>query len=484
MKPKKPTNPTSPKGVKRSGAGRRGRGVGTSVQYTPEQTARYKSQALRYSKAVELAAGGADFVQTKDGMQLSTDVIKGKGRDVFELSDRLLFKYSSDRAPKDYWTVTVEGKRLELEGDVQVTGAPPASATWNFEHPDFTFTASGLRQSQPAQPGSIMNPLPPPPALPRASPAPSGATSRIWQLDLVDYKGPTFQYRDGIKVQVAPPQFVVLDPFLIFDSVAEAGYDLTITTEISDATYYNFFVDLIRNNFRAVNRIGPYYGPIDLPPEAIPTEGESIAFTEYSYFTYTLTLVSGTPPPAGSPQPPYVYNPGIPPVAGAPGAFAGGEWYSNVLTFNEPQIVTIAADYTIQFASSTASSIEYRYDGVTAGMLLLPGGAAGLKHEEWVLELPKDVEVQFFIHLLLETHLNAATIVLDVGTADLEIKCDCPDYTKTIGTLPRSTFNSERVDRDWTGSAAGCDQEQGCKHVIATKLHVGLPVDAPTDYPL
>jgi len=472
--------PRKPRGVTRSNAGIRGRAPGHSPDYTPEQTARYKSQALRYSKAVELAVAGPSFVQTGDGIQLSTDVIKGKGQAVFELSDRLLFRYSSDRSPRDYWTVQLEGAQLTIDGAVVVNGNPPAVGSWAFEHPAFSFAATGVREGEP---GGMMTLLPSPPVLP-TGPAPPGATVRVWEINTTQYNGPTYQYQDGQKVQLFPASTGVFPPFRMFDSPSEAGYDLTIRTvyeESSNTTIYYFDVDPILNNFRSVNGVGPYFPPGDLPPEAIPAQGNSVSFTEYRYFTYSLKLISGTSPSPTDPNPTYTYDPGLPPL---PGALAGGEWESNVLTFSESQTVTIAASYVIEFASDVASSVEWQYNGETAGTLQLPGGAAGTYQVEAEIELPADTAVQFFIHLELETHLNNALISLPVGVGGVSLRCDCPDYSRVVGALPRSRWFSEAGDRDWSGSDAGCDVEQGCKHVIATRLHVGLEQQAPTDIPL
>ena len=473
--------PRKPRSVTRSNAGVRGRAPGHSPEYTPEQTARYKSQALRYSKAVELAVAGPSFVQTGDGLQLSTDVIRGKGQNVFELSDRLLFRYSSDRSPRDYWTVQLEGAKLTIDGDVVVSGDPPAVANWAFAHPDFIFAATGVREGEP---GGMMTPLPAPPVLP-TGPAPPGATARTWEINVTQYNGPTYQYQDGQKVTLAAPSAVVFPPFRFADFPSEAGYDLTINTIFNAATQetnYLFDVDPIRNGFRSITSVGAYFPPGDLPDEAIPKPtGNSIVFTEYRYFAYTLKLISGTSPSPTDPNPTYTYDPGLPPL---PGALAGGEWESNILTFSEPQTVTIAASYVIEFASDVASSVEWQYNGETAGTLQLPGGAAGTYQVETEIELPANTAVQFFIHLLPETHLNNALISLPVGVGDVALRCDCPDYSRGVGALPRSRWLSEGGDRDWSGSGAGCDQDEGCKHIIATRLHVGLEQEAYTDIPL
>lgn len=471
--------PRQPRGVTRSNPGVRGRAAGYAPDYTPEQTARYKSQALRYSKAVEMAVAGPSFVQTKDGVQLSTDVIKGKGKAVFEISDRLMFRYSSDRSPADYWTVQLEGLGLTLDGAVEVSGSPPAAANWAFAHPDFIFAATGLREEEA---GGVMNPLPAPPVLP-TGPAPPGATTRVWRMNATQYSGPIYEYQDGSKVALFPGSVGVFPPFDIFDSPLDGGYDFTITTEYFSGVpiAYNFVVDPVFNGFRPVARLGDYFGPIDLLPEQIPAEGNSQVFTEYRYFTFSLQLISGPSPVPGNPNPVYSYDPGLPPV---PGALAGGEWFSNVLTFDEPQTVTIAATYVIEFNSDVASSVEWQYNGSAGGSLELPGGAPGTYTVETEIELPANTAVQFFIHLELETHLNNALITLPVGFGDIGLRCDCPDYSRVVGALPRSRWLSEGGDRDWSASSAGCDVEAGCKHIIATRLHVGLEQEAYTDIPL
>jgi hypothetical protein len=55
--------------------------------------------------------------------------------------------------------------------------------------------------------------------------------------------------------------------------------------------------------------------------------------------------------------------------------------------------------------------------------------------------------------------------------------CTCPDKTKQVGSNPRSTFTSEKRDRNWTQSKAG--SAGLCKHQFAARNYLGLETVEP-----
>jgi hypothetical protein len=68
------------------------------------------------------------------------------------------------------------------------------------------------------------------------------------------------------------------------------------------------------------------------------------------------------------------------------------------------------------------------------------------------------------------------------GGNDDEWECDCPDYSKQIEADNRSRFPSRQAPREWQQSEAGATGD--CKHIMATKLYLGLPVPVPNDPPV
>ena len=371
----KPRKPTKPKGLDGSSAKRRGRSVGTSMQYTPEQTQRYKSQALRYSKAVELTVAGPDFVQTKDGMQLSSDVIKGKGRDVFELSDRLLFKYSSDRAPRDYWTVTGSAERPSVEEAL------------------YDFVVFHIRAVD--QPYSIT--------------VNDELVASIPQATVPDVAFTVPTLNGGLKLEI--------------QSTALSGSpDVAI----------------------AFKRRVPIVAPLRVEVEATVN---SAVGTPRSLLSWLILNDFTTPD--------------------FPLGYGGADFFTLV---------------TPPFPKSRATFHDYIGDDIFEIF-----GVSEIDAIEVTESLNSD---EIFIFIFSEESNFGfdfkTTYRFNVTDDDFTtgFVCDCPDYTKAIGALPRSQFNSERRDREWVGSEAGCDTEQGCKHVIATKLHLDLPIEVPTDIPL
>ena len=373
----KPRKPTKPKGLDGSSAKRRGRSVGTSMQYTPEQTQRYKSQALRYSKAVELAVAGPDFVQTKDGMQLSSDVIKGKGRDVFELSDRLLFKYASDRAPRDYWTVTGSAERPE----------PVEEALYDFRVFD-------IRSGDQAYSITINDEL----------------VASIPNATVPDVLFTASTLNGGLKIEIQP--------------TAIAGRpDVAISFK----------------------RQVPIVAPLRVEVEATVN---SAVGTPRSLLSWLILSDFTTPD--------------------FPLGFGDADFYTLV---------------TPPFPKSRATFHDY-FGGDDVLEIFGVSEVEAIEVDESLTN--ENTFILIFSELSNQPFDFKTTYRFNVTDDDFTtgFVCDCPDYTKAIGALPRSQFNSERRDREWVGSEAGCDTEQGCKHVIATKLHLDLPIEVPTDIPL
>jgi hypothetical protein len=65
---------------------------------------------------------------------------------------------------------------------------------------------------------------------------------------------------------------------------------------------------------------------------------------------------------------------------------------------------------------------------------------------------------------------------------DGDFLCTCPDFMKSQGVILHSTSESERVPRSWQASDAGALVE--CKHIIATKIYLGVDVEVPIDIPI
>jgi hypothetical protein len=371
----KPRNPRNPKGIGGGGVpGRRGRPVGSKPYYNPNQTQRYKSQALRYSKAIELANAGPDFVQTEDGQILTNDQVFGQGVYIFKLSDRILFRYASNRSPFDYWTVTAEFNEVEPTGPT------------DWEDP---FDTEGLFGS-PLSGGSFSGFQAPPLPLSRG---PANATNmirvRMTQIVTVTQVGGYYDTTNYTAEYVA--------------GTGDYGSTGSETTLYSSVTSRDFSVN------RSPYAITP---PVSYSALTVDTVMSYLGYWNHVYGGYTVnfTLLPSAPDPdpvdraAAAPQP-FTYGGG-----------AGGSW--------------------------GGSTDQPGDDGED------PGDDEG--------EEGQDGEYNF--------------------------ACDCPDFTRFVDAQPRSRFDSEMVERDWSGSDAGADGD--CKHIIATRLYVGLEVEAPIDYPL
>jgi hypothetical protein len=370
-------DPRKPGGYHPSSKSPRGRPIGYSPVYSPDQTRRYKSQALRYSKAVELAKAGPDFVQVNDQI-LSSDrlhQLRAKGNKQFEPSDRLIFGYYSDRSNDNFWRVRfVPG------------GEPPPPP------PD-----------PPGTPPSVYDPFPPP-ALP---PVQSCTTFILWANvfiyeNLIGPDGSSFGgYPQLTNNGWNGVSFVEICPgdSLHTESDSSSGSPLNPP--------FNLYTSSSTGTYMGVSRggtilwfPGPFPGSFGIPNSVSPTysNGWDITLSNAAGFPLASSrrtnrsvdvriLPIGQNPPPPSPPPPY--------TGGGGGGGGGGE--------------------------------------------------------------PESTEDTF--------------------------ECDCPDYTKSQGAIVQSRYNSEQVGRSWQDSAAGCDPAQGCKHVIATRLFLGLPVQAPTDIP-
>lgn len=76
-------------------------------------------------------------------------------------------------------------------------------------------------------------------------------------------------------------------------------------------------------------------------------------------------------------------------------------------------------------------------------------------------------------------------LVVGVPPHSSRFICNCPDYSRKLS--PSGSYRSEMVSRDWSSSNAGSgrvgNEQQPCKHILAVKHYLGIPVDVhPQDW--
>lgn len=387
---KQPRRPRKPQGIKRDPVLPWGRRPGLKPVYSPNQTQRYQSRSLRYSKAVELSKAGPDFVQTEDGRILNTDDIESLREDLKRKEsaprDRYLFRYTSARAPKDYWTVEYAPSDDGGGGNYPPIEVPEGLEPWpgdgNTRLIIWAWTDFGLGL------------------------APSGYDDRMpgyvtFTVDAYQNANITSEYYWG-------PGF---------------PYPPWATGDAPAARYPIPWNSSVRLDYP------PFGPPLDISEQSVEFDlryedhGWLVCFVNYPFRFHEL-------------------------ASGSIRSIRAGLWLAygrSDLAQSQP------SDPFGNFPwEKVYDRIPDGYPGGSGGPPL-PGGGGGAgggggNEEGW--------------------------------------RCDCPDYTRTQGTLPRSPFNSETVPRDWSSTNAGCDVEYGCKHIVATKLFLDLPVEVPGDYPL
>ena len=507
------TKPTKPKGMNKGTSVRRGRVPGFAPNYTPEQTARYQSQALRYSKAVELSAGGPDHIEW-NGQILSGDDaanLRDAGGRAFKLTDRVGFYYQSGRSKVDYWTVRYGGGGLEdlttFIDAITTTGTstcPAPVVTWSWENPAFDWSAKTIKvcagsggSKGSAGSGSGGSSPPAPDPAPYATPPDwfpgqpgqaisgyytvtgnSSSTSYSLSCPAASDSSPPYTFSRSFYIPAG-------QPIRVFGG-ASSGF--AFTTNCHGSTPSGI------ETFSGALLLIPGQANIQLASSGVFSNGDDY---NTSSLSASVAFVFDTPPqaPPSSPSPGYTPTPGVPngyslpPLADPYGpspptkATAGGTFTSNTFTASSTS-VQVQLDYTtVPDIGAITGAIAVQLWSA-AGVMLAElretpsnGGAGTL---EATFDLTEG-EVYYFKVVIPETcYCDAAKVAIG-GSG---FKCDCPDYTKAQKPSLNSVYNSEQVDRDWTSSEAGCDQEQGCKHINGTKLFLGLPVEPPTDYPV
>jgi len=495
MKPTKPTKPKKPKGMGGASSARRGRLPGFSPLYTPEQTARYKSQALRYSKAVELGSGGPDHVEW-NGQILSGDDaanLRDAGGRAFKPTDRVGFYFRSQRSRLDYWTVRYGGGGLEdvetFSDAITKTGTTTCAepvVTWGWENPEFNWSAQTIKVCEGGSKlpdGASSYTLPP--SFPGSyNPVPPGETRlvtvRSTSIRTDDFKLAPPNGNGSPGRLVTPPDVVSFNRVLTsadsFENFYQSG---AFAIYGMDGTFGSASVLLngvsINNNafngFTSASGNGDYAVQVFVTNVEILADGPLLA------------------PPAPTPPPfdPTVAPPAVSPFpAATTKATAGGIFTSNVFTASSAAEIKATLEYTtVPDIGTIEGAIAVQlYDGGTDDLLdalsetPTNGGEGTLEH---TFNLEADQSYYFKVVIPETCYCDAATVT--IGGAGFV--CDCPDYTKTQRVLLNSSYNSEQVDRDWSDSGAGCDQEGGgCKHCLAVRIFLGLPVEMPTDYPV
>lgn len=369
-----PRRPRKPKGI----GGRdpykpKGRPIGYSPVYDPEKTYRYQSKAVRYSKAVEMANAGPEFVQIEDGIILSTDDIQSLRDDLARKANaplqRYYFRYASDRAPKNYWTVAFEpGSSLE-----------PLLIVWG--EPELIIPTGNIEYE--FGPGSLE-------ALVSAvSPVEDNSTI-ISVVGVFTLETEARVYTKITGGTALPPTY--FSPGETYDAATvQLGDNIFSVGSNPIFAQRGWQAGLIPNSFFIYKTDG------------VPTSGSSPTQAAPTQITSTVVL----PPSSQTSNGVYVVVLSI-----------AVEGYTDPSSLHR-------ATYKIEFLVDAGNSST---------------------EEAWV--------------------------------------CNCPDFSRSQGFLPQSKYLSEAVERDWNASLAGCDKTYGCKHIIATKLFLDLPVEAPNDYPL
>jgi len=495
------TKPTKPKGMNKGTSVRRGRVPGFAPSYTPEQTARYQSQALRYSKAVELSAGGPDHIEW-NGQILSGDDaanLRDAGGRAFKLTDRVGFYYQSARSKVDIWTVRYGGGGLEgltaFSDAITKSGTAFCTepvVTWRWESPAFDWSAQTIKVCAPNSGGggggggagggggggagggggggagggggnysSSWFPAPPNTLITGRVyvVGPESSLDRAFALNSAQ----AIVQQTGVLIQALDLNGNFYDSYSTGIFVPNIGFGYLLSSHVL-IIYSSLYPDGEVTSTQASITI-----VFDTPPLPPPPPGPAGSF----------------PPTPGSPNGPNGYSPGAPPNPANPGkATAGGTFTSNTFTASSTSVVQVQLDYTtVPDIGAITGSIAVQLWSA-AGVMLAElretpsNGGAGTLEATFALEAD---QAYYVVIVIPETcYCDAAKVAIG-GSG---FKCDCPDYTKAQKPSLNSVYNSEQVDRDWTSSEAGCDQEQGCKHINGTKLFLGLPVEPPTDYPV
>ncbi|PSB29891.1 hypothetical protein [Stenomitos frigidus] len=494
MKPTKSNKATKPKGYGGAASARRGRLPGYAPAYTPEQTARYKSQALRYSKAVELSAAGPDHVVWNGQILTGDDAanLRDAGGRAFKPSDRVQFFYESGRSKLDHWAVTAGGGGLEdveaFADEITKTGQPPTcpepTVVWSWDNPAFDWSAEGIHACIPAPPadGALTYTLPPGFAG-NYNPVPSGQTRVLTitgtQVTTTDVFVPP-PGGSGIPGHFVGSPYVVsfTRSFTAADTLTTPytpGSGSTGSTVSTSGIVTLFLNGSVVSGFPA-NGFFTVRGLYDS------------SYFDESYVWNVVITGDGpllAPPPYTPPPPPLpTFQPGTDPPFPPGAATAGGVFTSNTFAAAAALDVKVTLDYTTVpdvGAITGAIAVELWSD---AGVLLdalaetPTNGGKGSLEASFSLEAGQD----YYFKVVIPETVYCDVAKVAIGGSGF--KCDCPDYTKTQKQLLNSRYNSEQVERDWTSSTAGCDVEQGCKHVMGTKLFLGVAVDVPTDIPL
>lgn len=508
MKPRKPTKPTQPKGVTRSsGAGRRGRPVGYKTEYTPEQTARYKSQALRYAKALELANAGPDFVQF-NGQTLSSDDaanLRNAGGEQFKPTDRVNFRWVSQRSGLDYWTVTYGGGGLEdvssFSDVITLTGTetcPEPVVTWSWENPKFDWAADGIKvcEGEAAQPPGQSSYTVPPYFPGTYSPVPPGQNRLVTFTLTSTYTDIASQSGCGLgngSTYTDPPYVQSFSRYMTDTDTLESFVDAGSFAGIEGLPGTYGYVGYSLTGFHLNGLTGFQYSGGSIAYGLVPPLGSTeincsvVYFSSHvSNFTVQLSSPDGflISPPPGMPPP---FPPGVPPPAVSPfpaaAALAGGTFTS--ITFIPTADVAVKAtlDYTTvpDIGDITgAIAVQLYADSLLVDSFSQTptnGGTGALEH---TFSLTAGLSYYFKIVIPETCYCDTAKVAIGGGG----FACDCPDFTKFQEFSYNSSYNSEQTVRDWSTSAAGCNVDDGCKHIIGSKLFLGIPYEVPLDIPL
>lgn len=391
--------PRRPAGIRPTATGKRGRSVGYSPIYSPDQTQRYKSQALRYSKAVEIASGGPDHAQVKDDILIGDqlEAIRNQGEN-FSQEERYLFRYTAARS----------GPLDDYEGSI------PGYWTVRYEPPP----------EEEEEPGP--DPEDPPP-----DPGEGGAAEYLESVTVIN-----------VETQINATFTQNFNSFEIRGTNPDAR--LTFYVEFVVTQNVSNFAITLRNNNAAAFNAGTIYPLIPREFSAAYTSDLVGSFTQITGYA-----ARGAQGWRGD-------------VSGFPGI--------RETAITNPDLVTTTTN-TIEFPATAGGDITPGTYLIYFSLDALLTGSGVLTSIDLLIGVDGDVPPEPDPEPEPEPEPSPDGWL-----------CDCPDFQKRSGMNEYSPYLAEQSPRDWQLSAAGADED--CKHIIATKLFLGLNVPVPTDYPI